>query len=78
MFFEYKKIIKSYEVRHLCPSFQYFIRFWVQTDMNQHKSKEKNVFFRKETHSKCMRDVLHGPKKLFLLCCCFKKEKTGY
>ena len=25
-----------------------------------------------------MRDVLQGPKRLFLLCCCFKKEKTGY
>ena len=50
----------------------------MQTDIIQHKSEEKNVFFRKKTHSKCMRDVLHGPNRLFLLCCCFKKEKTGY
>ena len=25
-----------------------------------------------------MRDVLQGTKRLFLICCCFKKEKTGY
>ena len=25
-----------------------------------------------------MRDVLQGTKRLFLLCCCFKLEKTGY
>ena len=24
------------------------------------------------------RDVLQGPKRLFSICCCFKKEKTGY
>ena len=25
-----------------------------------------------------MRDVLQGPKRLFLVCCCFKYEKSGY
>ena len=25
-----------------------------------------------------MKDVLQCPKRLFLLCCCFKKEKNGY
>ena len=39
----------------------------MQTDMNQHESKYKNTFFRIKTHSKCIRDVLRGSKRLYFL-----------
>ena len=78
MLFWYQIIFAKLQCEAFVSILSIFHSFWMQRDIMQHKSKEEMFFSVKKPYSKCMRDVKQGSIRLFLLCCCFKYEKTGY
>ena len=66
MFYCYQKIFQKLQIYAFLSILSTFYTLWVQTDMNQHKSKEKNVFFCKKTHFKCTKYAQQESKSFLL------------
>ena len=57
MYLLYQKIFRKLQSEAFVSILSIFHFFWVQTVMDQHKNKKKNVFFRKKDPFECMRDI---------------------